>query len=125
MTGIRTRKQKGKDGQTNSEKARTVGDINLSQAQNGLYAQTSMGFHLPITTDRTVAIRSQFFLSKPLKFTPRRSLLPIMSVLCGVAFFLPQERSISNGGDTEESRCSVYGMQTTQGIDGGAASLYR
>lgn len=78
-----------------------------------------MGFHLPITTARTVAIRSQFFFSKPLKFTPRRSLWPIMSVLCRVALF---PVTVEN---TEGSRCSGYEAQTTQRIDGGAASLDR
>lgn len=39
------------------------------------------GFHIPSSTDRTVASRSQFLFSKPLKFTPRRSLLPIMSMV--------------------------------------------
>ena len=59
------------------------------------------GFHIPSSTDITVAIRSQFLLSKPLKFTPRRSLFPIMSM---VLLFI-QTRRNNNGprGDTKDS----------------------
>lgn len=59
------------------------------------------GFHIPSSTDITVAIRSQFLLSKPLKFTPRRSLFPIMSM---VLLFIQTGRN-NNGsrGDTKDS----------------------
>lgn len=106
---------------------RRVGEMNVSRAQSGFYAQTSMGFYLPITTDTTVAISSQFFLSKPLKFTPRRSLLPIMSVLCGVALFFTPPGTVDKQTTETQKNPAVQDRRCRRRrwMDGGAASLYR
>lgn len=58
-----------------------------------IHKQMLRGFHIPSTTEITVAIRSQFFFSKPLKFTPRRSFLPIMSM---VFAFSPKKKGLKS-----------------------------
>lgn len=66
------------------------------------------GFHIPSTTDKIVAIRSQFLFSEALKFTPRRSLLPIISIFCCCFPPLPPKGRNNNDpcGDTKDC-CSL------------------
>ncbi len=87
-----------------------------------IHEQTLKGFHIPSSTDKTVAIRSQFLLSKPLKFTPRRSLLPIMSPV----LLFPPKKGETTMAPVETQKTPAVGMSDADDAeeeDGEAALL--
>lgn len=78
-------------------------------------------WHLPSSTDNTVAIKSQFLLNKPLKCAPRPSALRITSMANCLGRRGEERRDWYNGSRAdEESRRAPCHMQPTQPRDGAA-----
>lgn len=95
----------------NKEDATTIRDWHHQKRR------TETSWHLPSSTDNTVAIRSQFLFNKPLKCAPRPPALPIPSMSDflgrrgGIATMAPVQTrnpgSVSHAADAAEGWSSV------------------